>query len=126
MGLQASIQSGTGTAALPPGAGAVNTRLREFLAFKLGPEECGLLALTQAGDKAQAQLLLMGSVRPVFVEWLASINHYIDLQEPLGHVSTQSLLANAQAASRTMYRSAWRWLLASSWPGGLLAVSRCR
>ena len=80
MGLQASIQSGTATAALPPGAGAVSTRLREFLAFKLGPEECGLLALTQAGDKAQAQLLLMGSVRPVFVEWLASINHYIDLQ----------------------------------------------
>ena len=42
MGLQASVQSGTATAALPPGAGAVNTSLREFLAFKLGPEECGI------------------------------------------------------------------------------------
>ena len=42
MGLQASIQTGTATAALPPGAGAVNTSLREFLAFKLGPEEYGI------------------------------------------------------------------------------------
>ena len=44
MGLQASIQAGTATATPPPGAGAgagagaVNTSLREFLAFKLGPE----------------------------------------------------------------------------------------
>ena len=42
MGLQASIQTGTATAALPPSAGAVNTSLREFLAFKLGPEEYGI------------------------------------------------------------------------------------
>ena len=42
MGLQASIETGTATAAPPPGAGAVNTSLREFLAFKLGPEEYGI------------------------------------------------------------------------------------
>ena len=42
MGLQASIQTGTATATLPPGAGAVNTGLREFLALKLGPEEYGV------------------------------------------------------------------------------------
>ena len=42
MGLQASIQTGTATSALSPGAGAVNTSLREFLAFKLGPEEYGI------------------------------------------------------------------------------------
>ena len=42
MGLQATIRTGTATATLPPGAGAVNTSLREFLAFKLGPEEYGI------------------------------------------------------------------------------------
>ena len=42
MGLQASIQTATATAAPPPGAGAVNTSFREFLAFKLGPEEYGI------------------------------------------------------------------------------------
>ena len=64
------------------------------------PLAAHLLALSQAGDKAQAQILLMGSVRPVFVEWLASINHYIDLQERLTRVNTEALLANAKAASR--------------------------
>ena len=42
MGLQASIQTGTTSARLLAGAGAVNTSLREFLAFKLGPEEYGI------------------------------------------------------------------------------------
>ena len=44
--MQTSVQTGTATAtaALLPGAraGAVNTSLREFLAFKLGPEEYGI------------------------------------------------------------------------------------
>ena len=42
MGLQASIQIGTASPRLPAGAAAVNTSLREFLAFKLGPEEYGI------------------------------------------------------------------------------------
>ena len=42
MGLQASIQIGTASPRLLAGAAAVNTSLREFLAFKLGPEEYGI------------------------------------------------------------------------------------
>jgi methyl-accepting chemotaxis protein len=66
------------------------------------PLAARLLALSQAGDKPQAQLLLMGSIRPVFVEWLASINHYIDLQERLARASTNALLAAAKTAALTM------------------------
>ncbi len=66
------------------------------------PLAARLLALSQAGDKAQAQLLLMGSIRPVFVEWLASINHYIDLQERLARASTVALLAAAKTVSLMM------------------------
>ena len=66
------------------------------------PLAARLLALSQAGDRAQAQRLLMGSIRPVFVEWLASINHYIDLQERLARASTVALLAAAKTVSLMM------------------------
>ncbi|UUO22887.1 methyl-accepting chemotaxis protein [Colwellia sp. M166] len=35
----------------------------------------------QQGNKQQAQSLLLSSVRPAFVEWLAAINQFIDYQE---------------------------------------------
>jgi len=35
----------------------------------------------QQGNKQQAQTLLLSSVRPAFVEWLAAINQFIDYQE---------------------------------------------
>ena len=42
MSPQATTQTSTAAATLPPGAGAVSTSLREFLAFKLGAEEYGI------------------------------------------------------------------------------------
>jgi methyl-accepting chemotaxis protein len=42
-----------------------------------------VLALHDAGDHAGAQALLMAAVRPAFVDWLAVINEFIDLQEAL-------------------------------------------
>ncbi|MCU0908792.1 MAG: methyl-accepting chemotaxis protein [Rhodobacteraceae bacterium] len=40
-----------------------------------------VLALHDAGDHAAAQALLMGDVRAAFIDWLAVINEFIDLQE---------------------------------------------
>jgi methyl-accepting chemotaxis protein len=40
-----------------------------------------VIARRQAGDVAGAESLLMTKARPMFVEWLARINQFIDLQE---------------------------------------------
>ncbi len=40
-----------------------------------------IIALRTAGDVAGAEVLLMTQARPAFVEWLARINQFIDLQE---------------------------------------------
>ncbi|MGK7870054.1 methyl-accepting chemotaxis protein [Falsiroseomonas sp. E2-1-a20] len=40
-----------------------------------------VVALQDAGDGAGAQALLLDQARPAFVEWLARINQFIDLQE---------------------------------------------
>jgi methyl-accepting chemotaxis protein len=42
-----------------------------------------VLALHDGGDSAGAQAILMEEVRPAFVDWLAVINEFIDLQESL-------------------------------------------
>ena len=40
-----------------------------------------VISEVQQGNKEQAELLLLTSVRPAFVEWLAAINKFIDYQE---------------------------------------------
>ncbi len=40
-----------------------------------------VVAAQQAGDAARAQTLLLAQARPAFIEWLARINQFIDLQE---------------------------------------------
>ena len=40
-----------------------------------------IIALRTAGDVAAAEALLLTEARPAFVEWLARINQFIDLQE---------------------------------------------
>jgi methyl-accepting chemotaxis protein len=42
-----------------------------------------VLALHDAGDRAGAQAFLMTDVRPAFIDWLAVINEFIDLQEAM-------------------------------------------
>jgi methyl-accepting chemotaxis protein len=40
-----------------------------------------VISKVQQGDKQQAEQILLTSVRPAFVEWLAAINQFIDHQE---------------------------------------------
>jgi len=40
-----------------------------------------VVAARRAGDRAGAEALLLAQARPAFVEWLARINQFIDLQE---------------------------------------------
>jgi methyl-accepting chemotaxis protein len=51
-----------------------------------------VIARKNRGDDAGAQQLLMGTARPLFVEWLARINQFIDLQE----ASNKAIAADVQ------------------------------
>ncbi len=45
------------------------------------PVLTAVIAARQAGEAARAHEMLMSQARPLFVEWLARINQFIDLQE---------------------------------------------
>ncbi|TQK07381.1 methyl-accepting chemotaxis protein [Herbaspirillum sp. SJZ107] len=68
-----------------------------------------LIALRQAGQVAEATVLLEKQAAPVFVEWLASVNALIDLEEKLNNEAA----TNARQLSGTFFA----WMLA------LLAVA---
>lgn len=52
------------------------------------PLMAAIIAKKQAGDYAGANALLIAEGRPAFVEWLARINQFIDLQEAKNHALT--------------------------------------
>ena len=52
-------------------------------------------ALRSAGDEAQARTVLLEQARPAFVDWLATINRFIDLQE----ANNQALAERATATA---------------------------
>ena len=68
-----------------------------------------LIALRQAGQVAEATELLQKQAAPVFVEWLASVNALIDLEEKLNN--------EAATDARHLSGSFFAWMLA------LLAVA---
>jgi methyl-accepting chemotaxis protein len=68
-----------------------------------------LIALRQAGQVAEATELLQKQAAPVFVEWLASVNALIDLEEKLNN--------EAASEARQLSGSFFAWMLA------LLAVA---
>jgi methyl-accepting chemotaxis protein len=68
-----------------------------------------LIALRQAGQLAEASELLQRQAAPVFVEWLASVNALIDLEEKLNN--------EAATEARHLSGSFFAWMLA------LLAVA---
>ena len=68
-----------------------------------------LVALRQADNTAEATELLDKQARPAFVEWLASVNRLIDLEEMLNN--------DAAAHARALSHSFFAWMLA------LLAVA---
>lgn len=47
-----------------------------------------VVALREAGDMDQAKSVLLTDARPAFVEWLARINKFIDLQEKMNQVES--------------------------------------
>jgi methyl-accepting chemotaxis protein len=53
-------------------------------------------SLREAGDREQAQALLLQQARPAFVDWLASINAFIDLQEAKNRLAAKEAMATAR------------------------------
>ena len=70
-----------------------------------------VIALQNAGDRDGARLLLMDQARPLFIEWLARINQFIDLQE----ARNKSVGAETSAAA-----SSFVWLILACCAGGLV------
>lgn len=56
----------------------------------------------QQGDKQQAEQLLLNSVRPAFVEWLAAINEFIDYQEVENQQATKMVRETAASFEGVM------------------------
>ncbi|BEV18121.1 methyl-accepting chemotaxis protein [Herbaspirillum sp. DW155] len=53
------------------------------------------IAARNAGDIDGARQLLLSQVKPVFVEWLAAINHFIDLEEHMSQVESAKARSTA-------------------------------
>ncbi|MCW0403074.1 hypothetical protein NB689_002184 [Xanthomonas sacchari] len=58
--------------------------------------------LRDAGDTVQAQALLLQEARPAFVDWLASINAFIDLQEAKNRQAAKEAMATARGFALLM------------------------
>ncbi|MGB2740895.1 MAG: methyl-accepting chemotaxis protein [Cognaticolwellia sp.] len=56
----------------------------------------------QQGNKQQAEQILLTSVRPAFVEWLAAINQFIDYQEVKNQDATKIVRETAASFSGVM------------------------
>lgn len=61
-----------------------------------------VIQLRQQGQQSEAQRLLLTQVGPVFVDWLASINAFIDYQEAKNQQATDSAQGVAGAFALTM------------------------
>ncbi|UYC12342.1 methyl-accepting chemotaxis protein [Xanthomonas sp. CFBP 8445] len=58
--------------------------------------------LRDAGDTVQAQALLLQQARPAFVDWLASINAFIDLQEAKNRQAAKEAMSTARSFALLM------------------------
>lgn len=69
----------------------ITTEEREILALiketerKTLPLMDGVISAQRAGDASGAKTLLMQQARPAFIEWLARINRFVDLEEKMNH-----------------------------------------
>ncbi|SEA02645.1 methyl-accepting chemotaxis protein [Alkalimonas amylolytica] len=61
-----------------------------------------VIRLRQQGQQSEAQRLLLAQAGPVFVDWLASINAFIDYQEAKNQQATDSAQGVAGAFALTM------------------------
>ncbi len=62
-----------------------------------------VIAIQQAGDVEGARVVLVNEARPLFVEWLARINQFIDLEEK----KNKAVTADARALSSGFENLAW-------------------
>ncbi|MBI2241902.1 MAG: MCP four helix bundle domain-containing protein [Magnetospirillum gryphiswaldense] len=69
---------------------------------KTMPVVSQIVTLRQSGQGQQAEALLMDQARPLFVEWLARINQFIDLQESKNQVVAASARSVANGFQKTM------------------------
>ncbi|MRT31504.1 methyl-accepting chemotaxis protein [Herbaspirillum sp. CAH-3] len=53
------------------------------------------IALRNAGDAEGARQLVLTQVKPAFVEWLAAINHFIDLEESMSQAESAKARSTA-------------------------------
>lgn len=61
-----------------------------------------VINLKLKGDSDGAKLVLMTKARPLFVEWLARINQFIDLEESKNKIVTTEVRASANGFQRMM------------------------
>ncbi|MCA1908543.1 MAG: methyl-accepting chemotaxis protein [Magnetospirillum sp.] len=66
------------------------------------PRIVEIVAARQSGDVERANSVLMGQARPLFVQWLARINQFIDLQESKNQVVAASARKVANGFQQTM------------------------
>lgn len=62
-----------------------------------------VISLKQAGDEEAAKAMLMNQAKPLFVEWLARINQFIDLEEAKNKDVTTVVRASANSFEKTMF-----------------------
>ena len=60
----------------------------DYIQGKTLPLMDEIIRLEKAGQKAQSTTLLLEQAKPAFIEWLAVINEFIDLQEEKNQVTT--------------------------------------
>ena len=84
-----------------------------------------VIAARRAGDRAGAEALLLEQARPAFVEWLAGINRFIDLQESRNGIEAALARAKAGGFQRLML-SASAAAVAIGLAFGLWAVAALR
>jgi len=80
---------------------AILASIKETEAATL-PRIAAIVAARQAGDTDKAETLLLEQARPLFVQWLARINQFIDLQESKNQVVAASARGVANGFQQTM------------------------
>jgi methyl-accepting chemotaxis protein len=61
-----------------------------------------VISLRKAGDESKALELLMQQAKPAFIEWLAAINVFIDLEEAMNHAESTQARSIADGFLKTM------------------------
>ncbi|MFC3073247.1 methyl-accepting chemotaxis protein [Shinella pollutisoli] len=89
--------------AAPDGATPVERGIAAEIAevqAKTNPLVTRIIDLTRGGSTAEAEAILLSSARPLFVDWLAAINKFIDYQENLNKTIGEDVSHSASSFQR--------------------------